>query len=505
MKLGDAKPNYNQPVIVQDSTESVDRSFYSIHQKNIELEPGELQVGHKVIKRVPMSLCCLSTTNPCRKLSARISEHRAFEMVIIVFIIANMIGMACRDYTDIYDKSERNRILEYIDYVFSGVFIIEAVLKIITSGFICGRRTYLRQAWNVIDFVIVLAAVIQIGLSVFNLQDGSLGGLKSLRILRVLRPLKAVKSMPAIRLQVAALLKSLKQLANVMIFLASMIFLAGVMGLQLFMHSVHYACRETEEPLPGATTWPKTDDRVCSRPGDNDHQSYSGYRCPEGTFCGSPLDYGLEMDRDIHYNASLQYGFGIFENIGDAFFTVSQMITMDNWTAIMYNLAQHESLWLPSLYAVFIIFIGSFLLLNLTLAVIMDSYDTTAQQMDMLQKEQLEQEKRDIEQRINQRRSMTDYANVNKLVFMNQERIMEVFGNKFREQLTKIRLQKRAQAEAEERSARDKASSGQPQPTGSDKRLSEASQGSSRHRDLDNELLGEQPARSKPAQAQTTP
>ena len=61
--------------------------------------------------------------------------------------------------------------------------------------------------------------------------------------------------------------------------------------------------------------------------------------------------------------------------MGDAIFTVLQMITMDNWTAIMYNIAFHESIWIPSNFAVFIIFIGSFLLLNLTLAVIMDSYD----------------------------------------------------------------------------------------------------------------------------------
>ena len=86
---------------------------------------------------------------------------------------------------------------------------------------------------------------------------------------------------------------------------------------------------------------------------------------------------------------------------------------------------------------------------------------------------------------------MADYANVNNLVFQNQERIMQVFGDKFREQLTRIQQQKKAQAVAEERADRARASSAQPLPTNSDKRLSEQSQGSSRHKDLDNEILGE--------------
>ena len=66
------------------------------------------------------------------------------------------------------------------------------------------------------------------------------------------------------------------------------------------MNSVHYGCRLTAEPEPGAATWPKApDSQICHIDGDNDQLSYIGYRCPEGTFCGSPLDYGLEPDEDI--------------------------------------------------------------------------------------------------------------------------------------------------------------------------------------------------------------
>ena len=119
------------------------------------------------------------------------------------------------------------------------------------------------------------------------------------------------------------MLNSLKRLANVLVFLFAMFILCGVMGLQLFNESVHYACRLTEEPEIGASTWAKLEpSHICSQNGNNDWDSYGAYQCPEGSFCGSPLDYGLEPDEDIQNDINYQYGFAIFANILDSIFTV---------------------------------------------------------------------------------------------------------------------------------------------------------------------------------------
>ena len=125
-------------------------------------------------------------------------------------IFANMVTMASRDYIDIYNKTDRNQILERIDWGFSCVFVFEAVLKIITNGFVIGKSTYLRDPWNVIDFAIVIAAIGEFVQGAIVSDGNSMSGLKALRVLRVLRPLKAIKSSPSIRLQVAALLMSIK-------------------------------------------------------------------------------------------------------------------------------------------------------------------------------------------------------------------------------------------------------------------------------------------------------
>ena len=71
-------------------------------------------------------------------MAAFISEDRVFETLIIIFIFANCICMASRDYMDKDDQTTRNIYIKYIDNAFSVVFMIEAILKIITSGFIFG-------------------------------------------------------------------------------------------------------------------------------------------------------------------------------------------------------------------------------------------------------------------------------------------------------------------------------------------------------------------------------
>ena len=77
-----------------------------------------------------------------------------------------------------------------------------------------------------------MAAAIDIFFLVGGFEQGeALSALKSIRVLRVLRPLKAVKQLKSLRKQVTALFGSLKQLANVMVFLATMFALSGIMGL----------------------------------------------------------------------------------------------------------------------------------------------------------------------------------------------------------------------------------------------------------------------------------
>jgi hypothetical protein len=88
-----------------------------------------------------------------------------------------------------------------------------------------------------------------------------------------------------------ALFFSVKGIANVALFVAFKIFLFAVIGVQLFSGQTYYTCRTTIEPLPNATTWEIADVGVAIC---NPNAS----SCPEGTYCGSPIDFGLTLESD---------------------------------------------------------------------------------------------------------------------------------------------------------------------------------------------------------------
>ena len=90
---------------------------------------------------------------------------------------------------------------------------------------------------------------------------------------------------------------------------------------------------------------------------------------------GNPIDFAISLkDDDVYRNSVIQYGVGVFDNIFQSLFTVFQMISMDSWTLIMFNLMDGGQTWMAIIYSHIIIVFGSFFLLNLILAVIMQAF-----------------------------------------------------------------------------------------------------------------------------------
>ena len=86
-----------------------------------------------------------------------------FDAFILVAIILNSILIACVDYRAVDDNyqpsivtSMRNNVIEKLEVVFTVVFATECLLKIIAYGFMKGRHAYIRDGWNVLDFIIVV-------------------------------------------------------------------------------------------------------------------------------------------------------------------------------------------------------------------------------------------------------------------------------------------------------------------------------------------------------------
>ncbi|KAL3218382.1 hypothetical protein MRX96_031572 [Rhipicephalus microplus] len=89
------------------------------------------------------------------------------------------------------DRTPLAQKLEKTEPYFLGIFCVEALLKIVALGFILHRGAYLRNIWNIMDFVVVVTGFV----TYFVPEDLDLD-LRTLRAIRVLRPLKLVSGIP---------------------------------------------------------------------------------------------------------------------------------------------------------------------------------------------------------------------------------------------------------------------------------------------------------------------
>lgn len=124
----------------------------------------------------------------------------------------------------------------------------------------------------------------------------------------------------------------------------------------------------------GKVEWPIAEEieRLCDPAGQG------AFSCPAGYTCGNPLTYpklkvSLETDA-VMDQESINYAIPTFDNILVALVTIFQMVTLEGWSGIMYNLWDASQVWLAVLFCVLVVVIGSFFLLNVILAVIMDAF-----------------------------------------------------------------------------------------------------------------------------------
>ena len=61
------------------------------------------------------------------------------------------------DYSDRNSKGQNNKLIDIFSMCFSIVYTIEAILRIIALGFVVHKKSYLRDPWNLIDFIVVIS------------------------------------------------------------------------------------------------------------------------------------------------------------------------------------------------------------------------------------------------------------------------------------------------------------------------------------------------------------
>uniref|UniRef100_A0A8C1V244 Calcium voltage-gated channel subunit alpha1 I n=1 Tax=Cyprinus carpio TaxID=7962 RepID=A0A8C1V244_CYPCA len=363
----------------------------------------------------PIVFFCLKQTTCPRSCCIRMVS------ISMMVILLNCVTLGMYQPCENIDcSSERCQILQAFDAFIYIFFALEMVVKMVALG-IFGRRCYLGDTWNRLDFFIVMAGVVEYSLDLQNIN------LTAIRTVRVLRPLKAINRVPSMRILVSLLLDTLPMLGNVLLLCFFVFFIFGIIGVQLWAGLLRNRCYPEENftlstgvALPAPYYSPDEEDErpfICSLPQDNGIMScgdvparrVAGHQCcldvddvlhhqalglvTEPFLNASAVVPGLCVNWNRYYtrchtgHRNPHKGAINFDNIGYAWIVIFQVITLEGWVEIMYYVMDAHSFY-NFIYFILLIIVGSFFMINLCLVVIATQFSETKQREHQLMQEQ---------------------------------------------------------------------------------------------------------------------
>ncbi|XP_022235324.1 voltage-dependent calcium channel type A subunit alpha-1-like [Limulus polyphemus] len=201
----------------------------------IEADEDETKDDDDITGPKPMlpysSMFVLSPTNLIRRAAHYVVNLRYFDLFIMIIISLSSIALAAED--PVVEDSDKNRILNYLDYAFTGVFTVEMILKVVDQGVVLHPGSYCRDPWNILDAVVVVCALVAFAFAGSSTGQ-NLSTIKSMRVLRVLRPLKTIKRVPKLKAVFDCVVTSLKNVFNILIVYVLFQFIFAVIAVQLF-------------------------------------------------------------------------------------------------------------------------------------------------------------------------------------------------------------------------------------------------------------------------------
>ena len=151
-------------------------------------------------------------------------EHRYFSNFITAAIIGNTVLLMMETDTMTPDYAAG---LDYANYFFSGLFLVEALLKLMAYN----PTVYLADGWNRLDFVIVVGSIVDVAIT---LTQGNGVNVTFLRLFRVVRVIKLVAKGEDIKRLLFTFLNSFKQLPSVALLIGLVFFVYSIVGMQFF-------------------------------------------------------------------------------------------------------------------------------------------------------------------------------------------------------------------------------------------------------------------------------
>uniref|UniRef100_A0A8C7NB97 Sodium channel protein n=1 Tax=Oncorhynchus kisutch TaxID=8019 RepID=A0A8C7NB97_ONCKI len=354
--------------------------FYANQKTFIVLNRG------KAIFRFNATPACyiLSPFNPLRRIAIAVLVHSypftsISSMLIMFTILTNCAFMTLSNPPD-WAKN--------VEYTFTGIYTFESLIKILARGFCVGKFTFLRDPWNWLDFMVISMAYVT--------EFVDLGNVSALRTFRVLRALKTISVIPGLKTIVGALIQSVKKLSDVMILTVFCLSVFALIGLQLFMGNLRQKCirnlvndtipdnhlnRTLGTPNINGTDFNGTDFNVTRSVNwteyiNDESNYYYLLNRRDALLCGNGSGAGLcpEGFTCIKAGRNPDYDYTSFDSFGWAFLSLFRLMTQDFWENL-YQQTLRAAGKPYMMFFVLVIFLGSFYLVNLILAVVAMAYD----------------------------------------------------------------------------------------------------------------------------------
>ena len=310
-----------------------------------------------------VSLFIFQSDNPFRLKLQYIISLKLFNAIIIILIILNSIFLVFETINTLKNISKIS------NYIFTCLFTIEFLMKIISYGFVLDDNSYLRDAWNWLDFLVVITGV----LSFFPQINANLF---ALRTFRLLRPLKSINALPNMKIFIITLINSLGDLGNIFFLTLFFFIIFGVTGLSIWSERSHYRCRISNEIVNGTLILNSTyQEFLCggkNNCGNNKH------------LCIDSMKYYLDkkitnktLIKEENNYYGVNYGVTDYQNILISIFINIYTYTGEGWGNIMLEYMDGYNYYISFIYFALSILINYYFMLNLTIAMLLYNFEKT--------------------------------------------------------------------------------------------------------------------------------
>ena len=295
---------------------------------------------------------CVDPKSHVRCWCVKLVDSNVFRFTVLFWIFLSSVALVMTDET--ITNSSVSGVFDIIDYIATAFFIVEIGLKFTALGIVFHKHSYFRDPWNILDFSVVVARVVEL----FH------GGAKlgTIRLIRFLRPLRSMRSLRSVAVVISALVECMTTMVDFFFVLVVFMWILALISVEIWKGSMHQRCFAfLSDPINGSNATKsvliQNDTNHCS------NSAVAGRSCTietNGVFVSQYCGVDTDQFGGVYLN---------YDNVAHALLVIFKLVTLDEWHQDMLK-AQQVSGWGAWIFFVIITFLGSQIFFNLVIAVL---------------------------------------------------------------------------------------------------------------------------------------